>query len=122
MEHQTFQVAAILSGYRSTADKGLSLTFRTNELSPEDAVKAASFHQSFGWLLFRENEFTEPDAPKEDAPEFGKTVSERLRNTLYRVWEQFKKENRAGNDFEQWRNIEMEKLIEHYKAKLSNNF
>ena len=87
-----FTVPAQLSSYRSTADKGLSITFRSQELTPEDAVSVASFHQGFGFLCFKENEWKEVELPKEDAPEFGKTQSERLRNTLYRVWEQLKKE------------------------------
>jgi hypothetical protein len=115
---KSFQVPAILASYRSTADKGLSLTFRTQELSAEEQVKVAGFHQGFGYLLFKENEFKDVDVPKEDAPEFGRTSSERLRNVLYRVWQQLTKENRANGDFEAWRSAEMERLIEHYKQKL----
>jgi hypothetical protein len=119
---KTFTIPAQLTSYASTADKGLRLVFRTQETSPDDTVAIAGFLQGFGYLLFKENEWKDEELPKEDAPEFGKTASERLRNVMYRVHQQLVKENRAPDDFERWRVAEMERIIEHFKAKLPNNF
>ena len=110
-----FQAAAILTRVGSLKDGGLSLGFATQEMSNADKVTAFEFIHQFGWLLFKENEFTIEDIPKEDTDVFGESPSRRLRNVFFVWWKQLP-EPKA--DFETFYKHQMEKLIEHFKEKL----
>jgi len=84
----TFQAPAILTRISVTADGGLTLGFHTNELTPEEKLTAMNFHQQFGWVLFRQNQFEATDVPDVDAPtDEEKTPSQRLRGALFVLWE-----------------------------------
>lgn len=110
----SFQVPAILTRVSATADRGLSLGFRTNELSADEKTKILDAHQRFGWLLFKQNEFTSTDIPDEDAPEDGdKKPSARLRAVLYVLSQQ-----QGATDFDQFYRQRMEAIIEAVKKKL----
>lgn len=98
----------------------VSLGFEsTLEVSNEDfAIMDTFAGKSNGWLLYSENELTEADIPTGDAPvEAGHMKpSVRLRNVLYRVWEQ--KTDRSENfDYSYYPRI-METLIQRYKQEL----
>jgi hypothetical protein len=109
-----FQVPAILTSISYTNDGGLRLGFHTNELSPEEKITAANFHQKFGYLLFKENSFQEVDIPKETAEDTTKTPSKRLRAVLFVNWQQ----EGIKEDFEIYYRRQVEKIIEHIKTKL----
>jgi len=110
-----FTIAATLTSLRLTADKCLSIGFHTQELSPADKLEAIKYHQQTGWLLFRENEFNDADAPDVDAPDDSKTPGQRLRGVLYRV---FETTGRQKGEWGAWYCTEMERIITHYKGKL----
>ena len=110
-----FQAPAILTRIAYTKDRGLSLGFATQELSDEEKVAAAQFHQQFGYLLFKPNEFKEEDVPKEDALTEGKSQSQRLRDVLYVLWAQ-KADPKI--DYNTYYRQETEKIIAHYKSKI----
>jgi len=110
-----FQVPSILTGIRLTADHGVSLSFHTQELSDTDKMAVFAYHQQKGWLLFRENEFNDADAPDVDAPDDSKTPGQRLRGVLYRV---FETTGRQKGEWGAWYCTEMERIITHYKGKL----
>jgi len=113
---RTFQAPAILTGVRATNDNGLALSFRTNELSNEEKVTAMAFHQRFGWILFRENQFAEVDVPDTDAPnDEDKTPSQRLRSVLYILFQQ---KGKPGENFEAFYRLNLEKAIERVKRLL----
>ncbi len=99
-------------------DKSVSLRFTTNfEISHEDFSEMDKHVGSIGWLLFKENAFNKDEIPDNDAPaEFTKKPSIRLRNVLYRVWEQ---QTDMTEDFDRsyYPRI-MEGLIDKYKEKL----
>lgn len=111
-----FQLPAILAGIRFTADRGLSLSFHTQELTDQQKIDCSKYHQAFGWLLFRENEFDAGDVPDVDAPDDSKTPGQRLRGVLYRVFEQT---GREKNEWPQWYVGEMCRITDHYKGKLT---
>lgn len=114
-EVKNFMAPATLEGFSMRKDGSASLRFSTQELSAEDLVAFRKFYGSFGWLLFKESEWEAKDVPKND-PEFnGKTVSQRLRNTLYVLWQQ----KGANGYFEEFYNRKMEAIIEQVKTLLS---
>jgi len=113
---KTFQAPAILTGVRATNDNGLALSFRTNELSNEEKVTAMQFHQSFGYVLFRQNQFAEADVPDTDAPtDEDKTPSQRLRSVLYILFQQ---KGEPGTNFELFYRDQMNRAIERVKRLL----
>lgn len=59
--NKIFQVPAILNSIRFLKDKGLGLSFVTNELTNEEKLVISNFYGEFGYLLFKENEFTDAD-------------------------------------------------------------
>jgi len=108
------QVAATLQGVSTLSDGGMSVRFHTQELPQEDALILMGFRNAFGWLLFRENEFSDKDLPKESAEYEGKTPSQRLRSVLYVLWQQTGSEG----DFEVFYRDRVNKIVEQIKQKL----
>lgn len=118
---KTFQSRATLTGISSKVDGGLSLRFVTKELTPDEKLTALEYQNTYGWVLFRENEFTPEDVPDKDAEDDeAKSPSTRLRNVLYVYWEQRVKTHRARfcPDFQTFYRQELEKIIETVKDKL----
>ncbi len=114
MEDKKFQAAAILTSISYSKDGGMRLGFTTNELSDEDKLIAAKFYQKFGFVLFKSNEFSTTEIPREEAEEGHKTPGQRLRGVLFRKW----KQEGVTTDFEVWYRGEMEKFIEKVKSQL----
>lgn len=114
-------IAGILEGMRTRADKTVALTFGTQEIDSSVAGNLFQMRGQFGKLLFSDTNITAPEEAIMDSTEIQdtrkiKTPSQRLRAVLFRVHEQ------SGGDkekFDEWYKIEMERIIEHYKAKLN---
>lgn len=117
---KTYQLAAVLTNYRSLADMTLRVSFDTREISPE---MMSNVHYSLnkpGWLAFNPDPFAaaeleELDKLKVEYTDTGKPPSQRLRAVLYRLWEQKPEGYKAFNDYYI---AKMEGFIEHLKAKL----
>ena len=114
MELPPFQTPAILTSLSYTNDGGLRMGFSTNELSEEDKIIAGKYHQQFGWLVFRPNQFSLTDLPKEQAEDKQKTPSKRLRAVLFVLWQQ----EGSNGDFEVFYREKMDKLINYVKDKI----
>jgi len=114
MDEAKFQAPAILTSVSYSKDGGVRLGFTTNELTDADKLIVSKFHQKFGFVLFKSNEFTTEDVPKEDAEDTSKTPSKRLRATLFVLW----KQQGEKGDFEVYYRQQIEKVIDHLKAKL----
>jgi hypothetical protein len=111
---KTIQVPAILSGVTTKVDKSLSLRFSTNEMSSEDVANLIDHQGEFGYLLFKPNQFSNDEVPKEEAADGSKSYSERLRSVMYLVWE-----NKGSKEsYESYRSQQMEHIIKCYKNKL----
>ena len=110
----------ILESIRSLKDKSYKLTFETSELTPEQFTGIGQNLQNFGWLAFKKAAFGEKDKAmidslKVDYEDGRKSQSQRLRNVLYRVWEN----NPEGyKDHNLHYKYYMDQLINHFKAKL----
>jgi len=97
-----------------TKDGGLRLGFVTNELSDESKITASMFHQKFGYVLFKENAFTEEDVPKQNADNKYKSKGAHYRAVLYAYWAKIGQ----PSDFETYYAQHMEKQIAALKSQL----
>lgn len=109
-----FQVPAILDGVTPRKDGGVSLRFVTNEVTKEQKVNLMEFYQSFGWLQFSDQAIhTIPrESPTREAGV--KTPSQRLRSTLFVLWQ----DKYSDQPFDPWYEQQMNKIIERIKQEL----
>jgi hypothetical protein len=113
-----FSAPAILTRIAYLKDGGLSLGFATNELSDEDKVIASRFHQKFGWVCFKENQFVEEDLPTTDATDEQKSPAQRLRAALFVLWKQQTDGQETKEEFEYFYRRQMERAINRVKKLL----
>ena len=111
---------ATIEGVQTRQDLTLKVTIGTQEATPY-AAGLVMLNRKFVYVAIKEAEFEaqEKEAVAGLESEFvddrKKSRSKRLRDVLYRVWEQHPK---GFEDFEAFYRHEMERIIEHYKAKL----
>jgi len=113
-------IPAILESVRSLKERTWKVMFATKELTPEQAASMNENLGQFGYLAFKRDEFkTEEikliDDLKADFEIEKKTPGQRLRTVLYKNWEQ---KNEGYKEFPRYYEFRMEKIIEHFKAKL----
>ena len=108
------QVSAILDGASSLKDGGLSVRFHTQELSAQDKLIVLENLNQFGWLLFSINELQPEEIPETDAEFKGKKQSQRIRNSLFVLWD---KSGRPGK-FDDFYRDKTDKIIEWIKNKI----
>ena len=111
---KTFQSPAILEGVNPLKDGGMSLRFHTQEMTAQEKLQLLNFYQSFGYILFKENSFTDSDIPKEDASDETKKPSQRLRAVIFIMW----KQQGMKGEFDQFYNKKMEYIISEFKKRL----
>jgi len=98
-------------------DSCMSFKLETREMTPNEYAIIASLTNKECWVGVSEAVITKLDIPEEIVEFKGqKTPSQRLRNTLYILWE---KTGKTG-DFETYRNIQMDKIINYLKEKIPN--
>jgi|SRR6185295_7315628 len=114
---KTFQIPATLEGVTALKDGGMSVRFHTNEISDEEKVLLMRYFQMFGWLLFSAQEQSESELELEDIRKDtgGKTPSQRLRSTIYVVYQQ---SGQTDLTFEQFYSRRMEQHINYEKQNL----
>ena len=113
-------IPAICTASRRLVDKSINIMFNTPEPSREIFNALDSFHQVFGFLMFKDsqiqneevNQFDELEA---DLMDKEKTPSKRFRAVLFVNWKQ---NNKGYEEFKDFYSHEMEKIITHYKSKL----
>lgn len=100
-------------------DGGVKIIVKTQELVSADKAELMEQHQKFGWFVFAPtNTITDDDIPTEPVEFEGqKTLSERLRNVLFRLHEA---QGGKPEDFEAYRVKIMEGLINNYKSRLAD--
>lgn len=107
---------------RPLKDGGWSIRFHTNEPNKSQIDSMLANHNQFGVLYFEggkeelsndiSNELDSIDLDIYDKP---KSQSQRLRNVLYRLWEQ---ENDDMVEFKEYYRMKTEAIISHFKDKL----
>jgi len=115
---QPLQVQAYLTGMKTMAHSW-RIAFDTMEnIPPERIAYFMERVNKLGWLTFSVHQIEATDIL--DLPEIKtddrKTPSQRLRATLFRNWEQ---NNEGIETFEVYYSAKMEKLINHFKEKLT---
>ena len=109
------QLPAQLTKVETRSDRTVKLVFDTRELG-EDSATLFNLSNSEGWLVIASTEITEADIPDEKADSMTttKTQAQRLRATLFVLWQQRGKQG----DFESYYRTQMERIIETIKDKL----
>jgi hypothetical protein len=106
---------AQLMGIRALSDGGVSLSFHTSELSPEEKVVLMNLHMQAGWMMFKPDiQIPDEEVPVKESGFETKTPGQRLRAVLFLIWKQ---EGEKGT-FNEFYATTMEKFITHYKSRL----
>jgi UDP-N-acetylglucosamine pyrophosphorylase len=112
------QYPAVLGGLKMNKDKSLTIKLETREMSSEEVGMIADLANKECWVGMSEVKIDKLDIPEEITEFKGeKSLSERLRNTLYVYWEKVEKD-KAKNPFESFRKIKMEQFIQAIKDKI----
>mgnify|MGYP003462696644 CR=1 FL=1 len=114
---QTFTIPAILDGVTPRKDGSLTLRFVTQEVSKADRVVAMDYYQSFGHLLFKENEVDLSEVPEGNAIlDGGKSPSKRLKDRMFVYY----KNAKIGEitNFNKWYETQLEKVGNQYLDRL----
>lgn len=112
----SYQCPATQERFSNSAINGvIRVTFETQVIKPLDAGILVTHDKRFGLLQFICKDDEELSiAPAIETPKGKKSDSKRLRDIMYRLWEQG---DRKLTD-EQYYHSEMEKIIDHYKKKI----
>jgi len=112
-------IAGQIESIATRKDKTLKVTIGTQELNPTQASDVFSLNQQFCYIGLKSEPFSKQesellDSLKSDL-ENQKTPSQRLRGTLFVLYEQ---DNKGYKDFGTFYVAEMERIIEHFKTKI----
>lgn len=120
MKH-AIKFGGMIEALATRKDKTVRITIGTQELSPETGGELLRLQNAFVYAVLKEEDFGQEEVEAIEAMEAEftddkrKTLSKRLRNVLFRVWEN---DNKGFEDSGLFYIAEMERIIEHYKAKL----
>lgn len=111
---------AQIESIRTRKDKTTAIVIGTNELTPSLAGQLFSLQNSFVYCAIKEEEFINEeksiiDELKADFEIERKSNGQRLRNVLYKNYEQDKED---FTTFVKYYDSKMEQLITHFKNKL----
>lgn len=114
---------AQFDGYSNKKDKTVSLRFVTQEQTPGGIAIIHGLLDQFGYLYWKpeangmmsEAEKAELDGLETDLFDNPKTQSQRIRNVLYRTWEQHPD---GFADFREYYKFKTDQIINHLKTKL----
>lgn len=106
------------------ADRSISMTFVTDlELNSKDFMQIDELVKTSGILYFKEGDITTEEIKAIDKYKLeekdGKSQSQRMRNVLYRLWQQNVNDGVTKLDFEKFYNDKTEKFITFVKDKLN---
>lgn len=108
-----------IAGLRTLKDGSVSVTMETPELSPGNAAEIFALRNKVAFVYVSERQIEANEKKVVDSLEpesTGKTPAQRLRNVLYRMWEQ----NKEGYpDSDSHYRAKMENIIGHYKTELN---
>lgn len=113
-------LAVIFEGSRDLKDRSKKLTFCTNEINPQQAASLQLLVQQFCYIALKKEDFTKEQIDlindvKTEYNDSTKSPSQRMRNVLYKLWEQ---NNYGYKDFNLYYDYHMNIFIEHLKGKI----
>lgn len=113
---------AQLDGYQRRKDRSISLRFVTQEKTSNEVMQIDQLQDTYGILYFRgeeklnQEEIEELDRVDIDLYDQPKSQSQRLRNVLYKVWQQ----SGGEGEFKDYYKQQTERIITHFKDKLTD--
>ena len=112
-------LTGLIENISTRNDGTIKFTFGCNELDASQAGNLFQLRGKYSKCLLSDSNITEMETKLIDEQSVNneskvKKPSQRLRATLYRVWEQSKSEH----DFDTYYLQQMEVLINHFKGKL----
>lgn len=112
------QTEAQIKKVETLSDRSLKLTIYTQELDATAKAILFELQNKLGWMVFKETAIEEQDIPTAEIKLEGsyKSPSERLRNVLYRIWENGSQKEPFNTHY--YPRI-MNTLIETYKDRLA---
>ena len=111
-------IPVVVGSIRSLKDGSVSVTVETQELSPGKAGELFALRNKMCYAYFSAKQIENSEKKIIDSldPELkGKTPGQRLRNVLYRLWEQ---QPEGYADSESHYKAKMELIINTYKSNL----
>jgi hypothetical protein len=115
-------IPANLESLATLKDGTIKLVFETQELRPADVGILFSYRNSTGFLAFKPESFQKDqieviESLKGSEFEGEKSKAKRMRNTLYKLWEE---DNKGYDDFNLYYDYRMELLIGSLKSEFKN--
>lgn len=110
--------SGIVSGISTLKDGTVKTIFELNEVSPDVIGQLYSLNNQFAKVYISTENITQEAKDSVDGVEIeeeGKSPSKRMRNVLFRLWEQ---DSQGYEDFELFYKWKMNGFIEHLKTKL----
>jgi len=112
------QFPVLLDDIKMNKDRSLTIKLETREVSSEEIKQVAELRGLECWVGLSDVTINKLDIPDEIVEFKGeKSLSERLRNSLYVYWDKVEKDKKA-NPFESFRKIKMEQFINAVKDKI----
>lgn len=112
-------VTGTLEKITSLKDKTIRTIIDLNELGPDQMQRLFSFIDVFVKVLITDENISQDEIEIIEGQSLdneAKSPSQRLRNVLYRYWEQ---RAEGYDDFNLYYHFKMNQIIEHYKSKLT---
>lgn len=116
MKNRIIQVPVTLDSANRKKDRSVKFAFTTTrEITTDEFLIMDTYHQSAGWLLFKENEFKQEEVPEEDVEtDVSKSQSVQLRDAL---WVLFKARGNNTADKDAW-SVFYKRNIQAIKSKI----
>ncbi len=116
-----FQLQAVLDGVKTLKNNTLKITLETQDISSfssEELAELFKLNDKLIWAVFKETPVKAEDIKIEEVKEFktDKSPSQRLRASLYVLWEQ---SGKPGDFQTEYYPKQMNKLIDFIKEKLN---
>jgi hypothetical protein len=111
-------LAAYVENITTRKDKTIKLTLGTQEMSPAVAGEVFRLLNQLTACYISPKAIGQMEIDQVDKvdPEIsGKSQSQRIRNVLYRCWEQ---DNEGYKEFNNYYQFKTDAIVDHYKAKL----
>lgn len=114
-------ISAYIEGYGSRQDKSLKIILGSQEASPDLPAFCQQHLNKLMLVAIKEDPFEAPeldliDKAVAEYSDTTKSPSKRLKDVLYRTWEQVNAE--GFTDFTDYYRAKIDKFINHYKSKL----
>lgn len=115
-KNRLIQVPVTLDTSNRKKDRSVTLKFTTTkEMTTDEFMIMDSFHQSAGWLIFKENEITAEEIPKEDVEtDTQKSQSVQVRDAL---WVLYKARGNDPADKDAW-NVFYRRQMQLFKSRM----